>query len=971
MEGFARLQVGAIEKDLAAFGFERQSQSLRQRALPRRVGKETLYRQGCGFSPLALANRPSTDRPGPPIVTEQGLRAFCRFPTSHPSHARTASCTQAALIEPTRYLPDEILLERDLELAQLCERIAALRGGAAPGACVLLSGEAGGGKTSLLAEVARRVGSDVQWLCGACEPMLSPQPLGPLIDLLDRLPPSIGAAVRAGRQMPELLSGMLALLRDSRQPVVLVIDDVQWADGATLDLLRYLGRRIDKAHALLVLSYRSDALASDHPLQGVLGGLPARSCLRLPLAPLSRSAVAVLARRAGRSARGLHEVTQGNPFFVTELLAADATTLPGSVRDAVLARAAPLPPEARDVLDLASVVPVQIELEVLDAVVDDAHSAIALCTATGLLSLDGGALRFRHELARRAVEASLSADRAAALHAAVFDALSVRGATVARRVHHAAQAGLSAAVLVLAPQAAREAAQASAHRQAAALYALALEHAAALPLAEQAALYAAHSLECQHVQRVDDASVSRRAALAIHRQLGDRVGEGRDLCELGVIEDYREGTQAGLPFVHAAIEVLEGSGATLDLAVAYAAKAHMHLLDGTSSSALEWGQKALVMLDGLDGAEECLAYALNTVASASLRSQSVPGAWAQLERSRDIALQHGFESHAAAALLTLGSMGLVHRRYADVEAACEQGLAYSEAHDLDIYLVPFHIRRGYALLETGRWDAADDAIAALPQTASPGPMDTRHATALQRLIDLRRGRERSQPYWNEMIDRGHADSLGHWFSPLPVLCCEAAWLCGNDAQVRRIASEAFGLAVVSAEGWRIGQLACWLRRAGGTPPPMAHTLPLPCRLELEGDVRAAAQAWAALGCGYQQALALLGGDEADLRQALALLDELGGLPAARLARRRLRARGVRDVPRGPSHRTRDDPLGLTARERQVLDLVAQHLSNRDIAERLHRSERTVENHVAGLLRKLGADSRDDAVARAGLPARKN
>ena len=227
--------------------------------------------------------------------------------------------------------------------------------------------------------------------------MLSPQPLGPLIDLLDRLPPSIGAAVRAGRQMPEVLSGMLALLCDSGQPVVLVIDDVQWADGATLDLLRYLGRRIDKTRALLVLSYRSDVLAGDHPLHGVLGGLPARSCLRLPLAPLSRSAVAELARRAGRSARGLYQVTQGNPFFVTELLAADATTLPASVREAVLARAAPLPPEARDVLELASVVPVQIELEVLDAVVDDAHAAIALCTATGLLSLDGGALRFRHE----------------------------------------------------------------------------------------------------------------------------------------------------------------------------------------------------------------------------------------------------------------------------------------------------------------------------------------------------------------------------------------------------------------------------------------------------------------------------------------------------------------------------------------------------------------------------------------------
>ncbi len=868
-------------------------------------------------------------------------------------------CRKPQAIEPAKNHPDDSLLERGPELATLCERIAALRGGAAPGACVLLSAEAGGGKSSLLAEAARRAGNDVQWLWGACEPMLSPPPLGPLIDLLDRLPPTVGAAVRAGRHTPEVLAGMLALLRDSRQPVVLVIDDAQWADGATLDLLRYLGRRIDNTRALLVLSYRSEALAADHPLLGVLGGLPPRSVVRLPLAPLSRAGVAELARRAGRSARGVHEATQGNPFFVTELLAGDAQTLPASVRDAVLARAAPLPAEARDVLELASVSPVQIEVEVLDAVIDDAHAAIAACTAAGLLSLDGGALRFRHELAR--IEASLSRGRAAALHAAVFDALSVRGATVVRLVHHAAQAGLSGAVLALAPQAARESAQASAHRQAAALYELALLHAADLPLSERAALHAAHSLECQHVQRVDDAMASRRAALALHRQVGDRLGEGRDLYEVAVILQYREGPVAGLPCVQAAIDVLEGIDATLDLAVAYAAKAQMHLLD-ESPSALEYGLKALALIDGLDGAEECRAYALNTVASARLRSQDVPEAWAQLKRSRDIAFQHGFESHVAAALLKMASLCLLHRRYADAQAACDEGIDFCEAHDLDIYLIPFHVRHGYALLETGRWNAADARIALLQQTPTLSALDGRQSASLQCLIDLRRGRDRSQPYWTEMIDGQHAIGVGHWFSPLAPACCEAAWLQGNEAQVRRIATEAFELALGSADGWRIGQLACWLQRVGTVPPPIAQGLPAPCRLELDGDVRAAAQAWAALGCSYQQALALQGGDATDLRRALALLDDLGAAPAARIARRRLRALGVRDVQRGRNTLTRDDPLGLTAREREVLDLLAQQLSNRAIAARLHRSERTVEGHVAALLGKLGVASRAEAAA---------
>ena len=685
----------------------------------------------------------------------------------------------------------------------------------------------------------------------------------------------------------------------------------------------------------------------------------------MALAPLSRAGVAEMARRAGRSARGLHQVTQGNLFFVTELLAGNPEMLPASVREAVLARVAPLPRRARDAIELASVSPTPIELEVLDAVVDDARASIGACTAAGLLVLDGGALHFRHELARRAVEASLAPGRAAALHAAVFQALRARGATLARLVHHAAGASLSDAVLALAPQAAREAARASAHRQAAALYALALEHASELPLSEQAALHVAHSLECQHVERIDDATVSRRAALALHRQLGDRLGEGRDLYELAVIEQYGQGPQAGLPYVHAAIDVLEGIDAPVDLAVAFAAKAQMHLLDGTSHAASEWGRKALALLEGQQGGEECRAYALRTVASAQLRSQNVPEAWELIDRSRDIALEHGLESHAAHAFLITASLSLIHRRYADVEVACERGLAYSESHDLDIYLVPFRVRHGYALLETGRWDAADAQIDAAPRAGLSRPDETQLMN-LQQLIDLRRGRDRAQRHWNELIDGKQAIGLGHWFSPLPVACCEAAWLRGDDAQVQRIARDALALALANAEGWRIGQLACWLRRAGGAPARITEALPAPCALELGGDVHAAARAWAALGCTYQQALALLGGDEADLRQALALLDELGAAPAARIARRRLRTLGVRIVPRGRSNRTRVDPLGLTVREREVLQLLAQRLSNRAIAERLHRSERTVENHVAALLGKLGAASRSEAVERAGL-----
>ena len=868
--------------------------------------------------------------------------------------------------DPDAHPPDDALLERDGELALLGERIAALRDAPVPaGSCVLLSGEAGGGKTSLLAEAARRGGSDVEWLKGTCEAMLSPQPLGALLDLLDHLPLSLAAAVRSGRQTPEVLAGVLAMLRERRTPAVLVIDDVQWADGATLDLLRYIGRRIESTRALLVLSYRDEALGSDHPLRGVLGGLPPRGCIRMPLAPLSCGAVAELARRAGRSAHGLHRATQGNPFFVTELLAGAAHALPASVRDAVLARAAPLPPEARDVLELASVAPGQIEIAVLDAVVDAAHTAIGACTAAGLLQLDGSALRFRHELARRAIEASLPAGRAAALHAAVFDALSLRGAPAARLVHHAAKAGLSGAVLDLAPQAAREAAQASAHRQAAMLYGLALDHAAAASPRERAALQVAHADECMLVNRVDDAMASRHRALAVHRELGDSLAEGLDLRALACIEWCRGDARSGQPYAQAAIDVLGRIDAPRELAMAHATMALLHLLGESPAPARAWGLKALDVLEDLGDAEG-LAYALYTVGAAQLRSDDAPVAWARLNRSLDIACAHGFEEHAARAYVAIVSLYLMHRRYADVDDPSAKGIAYCEAHDLDMYLCRLQIRRGYALLETGQWDAAEAQITAVRQTASLTGLQQEQSAHLHALLDLRRGRERCEPYWAEMIDGRRALSVDPWYAPQAVARCEAAWLRGGCEPVRSVAGEAFDAALRSGEAWRIGQLACWLRRAGGEVPAevMAAlpTLPAPCRFELAGDLRGAGAAWAALGCRYEQALALLGGDAADLREAFALLDELGAAPAACIARRRLRALGIRDLDRGPNRGTRVDPLGLTARERQVLDLLAQQLSNRAIAERLHRSQRTVENHVAALLGKLGVATRAQAAA---------
>jgi DNA-binding CsgD family transcriptional regulator len=367
------------------------------------------------------------------------------------------------------------------------------------------------------------------------------------------------------------------------------------------------------------------------------------------------------------------------------------------------------------------------------------------------------------------------------------------------------------------------------------------------------------------------------------------------------------------------------------------------------------------VFEGL-GDGEGLAYALNTVGTAQLRADDAPLAWARLHRSLDMALAHGFDEHAARAYTNIASLLVVHRRYAELDRPCAEGAAYCEARDMDMYWCRLHIRHSYALLQRGRWNEAEEEIEAVRHREQLTGLEQEQSAHVQALLDLRRGAPRSDAYWQAQVDGRHALSVDPWYAPQAVARCEAAWLRGDDALVRRIASTAFDAASRSGECWRIGELACWLRRAGGETPRIAQPVAAPCAHELAGDLRGAAAAWAALGCRYEQALALLGGDAADLREAHALLDELGAAPAARIARRRLRALGVRDLQRGTNRRTRTDPLGLTARERQVLELLAKALSNRAIAQQLHRSERTVENHVAALLGKLGVASRNEAVA---------
>ena len=678
------------------------------------------------------------------------------------------------------------LVERDGPLALALARVAGLRHASTPtGGCITVSGEAGVGKTSLLRTVQRQAAGQARWLWGSCEPMRTPPPLGPLIDMLDDLPPSLAALVRNGGALADLLVGMRRLLVEASEPQVVVVDDCQWADSATLDLLRYLGRRLDGSRSLLVLAWRDDDVGTDHPLRSVLAGLPVPSTLQLLLLPLSAPGVATLARRAGRPADGLHAVTAGNPFFVHALLAqADRTApLPATVRDAVLARLHGLSAPARQLLARVSLVPGGADESMLQALAPGALQALSECVDARLLAQDADGVRFRHALAQRAVSSAVPPAQARDWHARVDAHLSAAGASAARRLHHAECADLHGVLSPLAAAAAQEAAVASAHRQAAALYALALRHADASAVAANAALAECHAAECLLINQPAAALQSLQRAGQWHQEVGDRSGQGRVLRALAQVYWLMQRCSEAQDCAHQALPLLRDADDHGGLAQACATLSQVHLYEDDLQPARVWGRHALDQAERR-GDSAILVDALNSVACAELRQDDLPSAWALLQRSLALAHEGDLPGPAARAWANLASLGLVHGHLPQVLQWCADGIAWCEAHELDLFELRLRLRRGHAWLMRGDWALLTDELGRIQARTDLNPIELEQADYLAQLLALRQDHDDAalQAAWRALADGSRQLAVKPWYSPPDLARVEATWLIELNSQ---------------------------------------------------------------------------------------------------------------------------------------------------------------------------------------------
>jgi DNA-binding CsgD family transcriptional regulator len=577
-----------------------------------------------------------------------------------------------------------------------------------------------------------------------------------------------------------------------------------------------------------------------------------------------------------------------------------------------------------------------------------------------VLGSAGGVLRFRHEIARLALNESLGAARTRTLNAQVLEALRERGEAAAelpRLAHHAEAAGEEQAAISYAMSAACRAAALNSHREAAEHYARAVRFARHVPDAERAALYDAYAWEC-HLTSRPEAYGARREAIALWHRLGERAREAESRARLSHLLVLLGRDAEGEAEMREAFRILESLPEGPTHALVYRFHAYLRMLERDVDIAVADGEKALALARRFKDVE-AEVHVLNTIGSALLVGDDTRGI-EYLEASEALARAHGFDYHVANALGNLGSgSGEVHR----FEAAgryLEKGIAWCISRDLDNAFIYEMSWRALVELFTGRWsEAAESAQAVLKDPSAHAIARVMALLAMGRL----RARRGDPGVW-EALDEAKAiadeTQTLQRVAPMRAARAEAAWLAGEDAAAAREAAAGDDLARRKRHAWFVGELAYWQWK-GGRAVDVPDYAARSYALQVAGRWKEAAEEWRSRGCPYETARALAEGDTDAKLEALRMFGDLGARPAAERVSESLRRAGMRKIPRGPRASTRAHPAGLTGRQVQILALIGENLTNAEIAARLHISPKTVDHHVSAVLEKLGVGSRREAM----------
>jgi ATP/maltotriose-dependent transcriptional regulator MalT len=839
----------------------------------------------------------------------------------------------------------------------------------------------------------------------------APRELGALLPELCGRPPDRRDGAERGR-LYELALGLFRRMA-ALHPAVLVLEDLHWIDPASADLLAMLGGNLRRAGVVIIGTYRSDEVPRDHPLHGTILELERSGrAERIEVSGLTHDEVAAQVtgilgtKPAERQIASLFDRSEGNPFFVEELVAAGPTTgeLTASLRDVLLTRVERLDPATRRVLHAVATIGRVGDEELIATVTelppDELESALHEAVAHRLLVVSGDGYDVRHALLREALHADLLPGQRNRLHGAVAAALENSGvpAESARHWYAAGNRPRALAGFVAAANAAQATnawAVALAHYERAlrlwpdvadAEARCGLSHAELLALAAEVAMAEgetdrAAELTLASMAQVDPHTSPLRAA-GLHILLGRiRWVEGDLAAACASYDD--------------AVALLPTEASTRERAQARALQGHAFMIQSRFTDAVACCREAVEVSLAV-GARDIEGHARNTLGVCLGMLGDVDGGLAELAGALGIAKSRDDSWELGRTYVNYSDALLWAGRWADAAEIGMEGVHVCRS--LGYGRTTCMCAAGntlQALVRLGRWPDADRLVDEVNDIEAP-PGQRWGVTVAMAELNLRRGRmadaRRQLDSIAVIVARSDSMELVSSFH-----VCKA-WLAiaeGDFEESRERVRRGLEL-IRGTEYNRIGPQLCsiglsaeaglngdpeellkqcreFLSELPEAPEPVAYgrhaeaeasrvTAPDP------GAWLAAAATWERLGEPFHVAYCRFRGAEAVLAVRGSRSEAASLLRAAHETAVLLGANGMREKIESLSRRGRlelvpsaAEPVpGLTAREGEILALLSDGRTNRQIAEALFISERTVGVHVSRILRKLGVANRGAA-----------
>ncbi len=856
------------------------------------------------------------------------------------------------------------LIERTGFLSLLEQKFSTINAG--EGHCIFVSGEAGIGKTSLVKAFCNTLKKEYPVYLGTCDALFTPRPLAPVYDILLQVNSDLWKNSTGIAERTMLFTSFYHELSRKQQTTLIVFEDIHWADEATLDFIKFLARRIAQLNCLFILTYRDNEIHAQHPLRQVLGQLAPDSFTRIALPALSSEAVEKMAGAKGFNGKDVYSISGGNPFYVNEILAAYSTGVPDNIKDSVLAVYNRQEEKTKQVWELLSVIPSGLEIAYLNRFDDLYGAAIERCIESKILIVKDGIVFFKHELYRRTIENNLSPLKRISLNKSILELLKdsfEQQQETERIIHHAKNANDYELVVQYAPLAARQAALVGAHIEAGRLYLSAIEYYQGTDKELLIQFYEAYAYECYLINRIKDAIIYTGKSLALFKEKNnaEKIGNClRFLSRLWWFEGNRKNAEA---YAAQAIEVLEQQPASATKAMAFSNMSQLSMLAKHTRECIFWGEKAIAMAEELQ-LDDILAHAKNNVGAIYMKTAATHAKGkALLQQSLELAMKNCYHEHVARAYTNLGSISVELKAYDFARQTLEDGIQYCEERDLDSWNAYMSAWKTRLLLETGQWTAASSLAENLLRNEQQPPVVKIGILAVMATLKMRKGDPEAILLLAEARSKAFEAMELQRIIPAMVASLEYEWITGQTILDELAVNRTIELIGQSDDFFETSEFAFWMHVARRTKLDLDEIYE---GFDITTPAKAlkAAAVWKKLGRPYEQALALFEGDEDNKRQAISLVHELGATAVYEKMKQEMRMCGIKSIPRGIRKSTQENPAQLTIRELDILPLLKEGLQNREIANRLYISAKTVDHHISSIFFKLDVNSRAKAVQEA-------